>query len=171
MRTYSERLEATAIPTHEDGLAAYCEFRDQWELETNYGTEAVPCDVADIPDMSAAILEALETAECDDDVSESGILLDVFGDFIEGREVYSGERVSRWCAHWSMPGYLDRGSDHCADTEAEALMILLEYDGRGEPLAEGISEWEHDVLERLAELADSGDPCAIAYLDHCGLAN
>lgn len=162
---YAQKLESMNIPTRDDGLAAYCEFREQWELETNIGTEYVPCDVAD---MLPEFLDSLYLCdEANGTDFQCQLLQHVFGDYIEGSDIDSGERVSRWCAYWSMPGYMDKGIEHCADTESEALIMLLHYDGTGEPITEGVPEWEHDVLIRLAELADGGDTHAITYLEAC----
>lgn len=136
-----------------------CYHREAWELDTNAGTEVVSCDVTNIdPDTLP-----------DDEEECNQIMLDAFGDYIEGNRIYSANRVSHWVANWTMPGYLDQGTEHTADTEAEALTQFLEYDGESDSWDDDSGQLEIPdnvmfALERLAELADDGDTVALSAL-------
>lgn len=124
-----------------------------WILETNCGTESIPVSVCDV--------DLYELAQCEDTDEREGTesakeyISETFSDYIEGNSVTSWERVDRWLSQWSMPGYMDQGSLNTADTETEAISLFLDDANDGEEGRYDDTSWE--ALERLAELADSGD--------------
>ena len=133
--------------------------RDAWELETNIGTEFVGADVADVDP---------ETLPEDADECNAH-LLSVFRDYIEGDRITSANRVSHWVTCWTMPGCLDRGTEHVSESEAESLADYLEHDVDTEQWdVDTPCMWLQDhvvpVLERLAVLADEGDTIALKTL-------
>lgn len=112
-----------------------------YTVETNCGTEIVPVDVCGTLSPCGHIEDEDVCRDC---------LRDHFGDYIEGREIYSAELKTGWLYRLSAPGYLDCTDTGSADTESEAIAELLDMYGNecGEP-----EEWEAELRERLAELS------------------
>ena len=115
-------------------------FSERWTVETNHGTETV--------DGSLVSSSAVDDIDTD---SENGPaeLLELFRDYIDGSAVDSVELVRCWSAQWTMPGFLDCGTVHTAETETDAIRELLEADGTE---TGPVTDWEADALRRLAEI-------------------
>lgn len=114
---------------------------EYYTVETNCGTETVPVDVCGILEDCGHLEDEAVCYDC---------LRDHFGDYIEGRKVYSAELSFGWLYRLSAPGYMDCTETGHADSEAEAIAELLELYGNecGEP-----EDWEQELKDRLTELS------------------
>lgn len=147
--------------------ALQCYHREAWELETNIGTEWVDTSIAD---TDPKFFDALyEIDEANGTKFQEELFSHVFGDYVEGSEIHSGERVSHWVTCWTMPGYTDMGSEWIGQTEAESLSDWFHQNCEDDSwdAGDGILNIPDDVssaIDRLAELADEGDEIAIQTL-------
>jgi len=93
-----------------DFMQPVVQFGEWYELETEMGTEVVPGDL-------------VGSVDPDDDVME------LFGDYIEGDDIYEVQLTKGYGARLSAPGYLDATEWTVFDTEQEAWDFLEEmYD-------------------------------------------
>lgn len=126
-----------------------------WILETNFGTETV---LTDVQDFNELLLD-------EDDDDNKRMLTETFSDFIEGNEVYSGERKDVWTYRLSAPGYLDATDMGTAETEEEAIRSLLEtYGGQSEEL----EDWERELVDELIAMTDDETEIAKIRNDYLG---
>lgn len=148
--------------------ALQCYHREAWELETNIGTEWVDTSIAD---TDPKFFDSLyEIDEANGTKFQEELFLHVFGDYVEGSEIHSGEKVSHWVTCWTMPGYMDMGEECIGQTEAESLSDWLHRNSEDDSFtADGdgilnIPDSVFSAIDRLAELADEWDEIAIQTL-------